>query len=142
MTRRLNRPLAAVILADLAAWAAIVLFVLLWTRDAEAAEPGASAGASCPCQGAPRDSWTGYDKKLHFLGGAAIAAGVAVHTGDPWKGFYAGAAAGVLKEALDATGTGNVSGRDLVVTVIGAAVGASGSRLVIGRRFVGVRAEF
>lgn len=140
---RAQWPALLAVAADLLVWVAILAFVAFWTSaDAEAAEPSVSAGASCPCQSAPRDSWTGQDKALHFGLGAAIAAGVGVHTGDPWKGFYAGAAAGVLKEALDATGTGQVSGRDLVVTVLGAAVGASGSKLVIGRRFIGVRTEF
>ena len=48
--KRLNWGLIAMILLDLAAWAAIVAGVVAWT--AEEPELSVSAGAECPRQGA------------------------------------------------------------------------------------------
>jgi uncharacterized protein YfiM (DUF2279 family) len=85
---------------------------------------------------AQADEWTGPDKTIHFVGGAAIAAAVTAATRDEWKGFAAGTALGLAKEAYDATGRGQVSGKDFVVTMLGAYVGAKGTGWVITRNSV------
>jgi uncharacterized protein YfiM (DUF2279 family) len=82
------------------------------------------------------DEWTGKDKQLHFVGGAAIAAAVTAATRDEWAGFAAGTASGLLKEVYDATGRGQVSGKDFAVTMLGAYVGAKGTGWVITRNSV------
>lgn len=87
----------------------------------------ATAGCNAP------DSWRGSDKNLHFALGAGIATVATMHTGDPWTGFAVGAAAGVTKEALDAAGMGQCSGKDLAVTLAGAAVGAWTGHLIVTR---------
>lgn len=76
------------------------------------------------CSTAMADDWTGKDKELHFIGGAAIAAAVTAATGDEWKGFLAGAAVGVAKEIADEHRYGGASGKDAVVTALGALLGA------------------
>lgn len=70
------------------------------------------------------DEWTGRDKEIHFVGGAAVAAAVTAATGNEWHGFLAGTGAGLAKEVYDSTGRGQVSGKDFVVTALGALVGA------------------
>lgn len=79
------------------------------------------------------DRWRGHDKALHFMGGAAIATAVTVHTRDPWTGFYAGVAAGAAKELLDGGGIGTCSLQDFAVTAAGAALGASTGRWILMR---------
>lgn len=79
------------------------------------------------------DRWRGHDKALHFMGGAAIAAGVTVHTRDPWTGFYAGVAAGAAKEVIDSAGLGTCSLQDFAITTAGAALGASTGHWLITR---------
>lgn len=86
------------------------------------------------------------DKRLHFAGGAVISTLATVHTGDPWKGFWLGTAAGVAKEVLDAGGTGSCSVQDLLATTAGAALGAwTGGWIVTrsqGRTLVAYTASF
>jgi uncharacterized protein YfiM (DUF2279 family) len=82
------------------------------------------------------DEWTGKDKQLHFVGGAAIAAAVTAATRDEWAGFAAGTASGLLKEVYDSTGRGQVSGKDFAVTALGALIGAKGAGWVITRNSV------
>lgn len=96
-----------------------------------AALVAASIGANAACRA--NDRFGGNDKTLHFGGGAVISTLVTVHTADPWKGFYAGAAAGVVKEAVDSTGAGDCSLQDLIVTVAGAAVGAYTGSVIVTR---------
>ena len=79
------------------------------------------------------DSWHGTDKQLHFGGGAVIATLITVHTANPWAGFYTGAAAGLLKEAIDATGAGDCSAQDLLVTMAGSALGAYTGSVIVTR---------
>ncbi len=102
----------------------------------------ATAGAGCR----PGDAWRGEDKRLHFAGGAFISTVVTMHTGDPMTGFLAGTAAGVVKEAADAGGLGQCSGKDLLVTVAGAALGAWAGHIVVtrvqGRTTVAYVAQF
>lgn len=70
------------------------------------------------------DQWTGPDKTLHLVGGAAIAAAVTAGTRNEWHGFLAGTASGLLKEVYDSTGRGHVSAKDAAVTALGALLGA------------------
>ena len=79
------------------------------------------------------DEWTGRDKELHFLGGAAVAAVVTTATRNEWTGFAAGTAVGLAKEIYDSTGRGEVSGKDFVVNALGAFVGAKFTGWVITR---------
>ncbi len=64
---------------------------------------------------AKADEWTGEDKTAHALGGSVIALAMTAQTGSSLKGFVWGCGAGIAKEAFDATGQGQVSGKDLVV---------------------------
>lgn len=75
------------------------------------------------------------DKALHFGAGAAIAAAVTATTNNAGLGFTAGCAAGVLKEAYDARHPARhtVGGADLVVTCLGAGLGAGATRWYIRR---------
>lgn len=79
------------------------------------------------------DSWTGEDKKLHFGAGFVISSLVTLHTKDPWEGFKWGVIAGAVKEGLDATGAGEVSGKDFAITVLGSAIGAYTGGLIVSR---------
>jgi hypothetical protein len=85
------------------------------------------------------DEWTGEDKKLHAIGGGAIALAMTAQTGSSLKGFAWGCGAGVAKEAFDATGQGQVSGKDLVVTCLAAAAGAGAGRFFIAPTNGGAR---
>lgn len=82
------------------------------------------------------DSWTTVDKGYHLAGGFAIASAATLYTKNPYHGFYWGCGAGVIKEALDSMDTINhtVSGKDLVVTCLGAAMGAAGTNWLITRQ--------
>lgn len=90
------------------------------------------------------DEWTGRDKNLHFVGGAAIGAAVTLATDNPMSGVAAGAAVGLAKELYDARNraTHTPSTKDLVMTVIGAAVGSYATHLVIRHDFIGYRLNF
>ena len=81
---------------------------------------------------AQADEWTGKDKQLHLIGGAAIAAAVTAGTGNELHGFLAGTASGLLKEVYDSTGRGQVSGKDFAVTALGALLGAKATGWAIG----------
>ena len=90
------------------------------------------------------DEWTGRDKNLHFVGGAAIGAAVTLATDKPMYGVAAGAAVGLAKELYDARNraTHTPSTKDLVVTVLGAAVGSYTTHIVIRKNFVGFQTNF
>jgi uncharacterized protein YfiM (DUF2279 family) len=90
------------------------------------------------------DEWTGRDKNLHFLGGAAIGAAVTLATDKPLYGVAAGAAAGLAKELYDARNraTHTPSTKDLVVTIVGAAVGSYTTHIVIRKNFLGFQTNF
>ena len=90
------------------------------------------------------DEWTGRDKTLHFLGGAAIGAAVTVATERPAYGIAAGAAVGLAKELYDTQhrSTHTPSAKDLIATVAGAAVGSYASWLVIRKDYVGISLTF
>jgi len=72
-----------------------------------------------------QDSWTGDDKKLHFISSMAI--GVAA--GAAWpdsklKAWGIAMVPGLIKEGIDSQEPGNkFSGKDVVVNGLGAAVG-------------------
>jgi len=92
--------------------------------------------SACFATATHAEDWTGRDKQLHFIGGAVIAAAVTAATRDEWAGFAAGTTAGLVKEVYDSTGRGQVSGKDFVVTALGAYVGAKSAGWVITRNSV------
>lgn len=93
------------------------------------------AGAKCNSA----DKWSGGDKGVHFVAGAAVAAFVGATTEDPWQGFLWGAGASAAKELLDSTGVGACTKQDLAFGLAGAAAGALGAKFILipaGRRAV------
>ena len=86
---------------------------------------------AAPAIAADPDPWLGSDKALHFTVAAGIAGvGYGVTTAfaeDRWKALAVGGGAaitaGALKEAFDATGSGDPSWKDFTWDLIGAAVG-------------------
>lgn len=90
------------------------------------------------------DEWTGRDKTLHFIGGAAVGAAVTLATDRPMYGIAAGAAVGLAKELYDTQHrpTHTPSAKDLVATVLGAAAGSYASWLIIRKDFVGIQTTF
>lgn len=88
---------------------------------------------------AKADEWTGEDKTAHAIGGGTIALAMTAQTGSSLKGFAWGCGAGAAKEVFDATGQGQVSGKDLVVTCLAAAAGAGAGRLFIAPTNGGVK---
>lgn len=79
------------------------------------------------------DHWRGGDKQLHAVVGGGIALVTTLHTADPWRGFLYGAGAGLVKEAIDATGQGDCSLQDLAVTVAAAGIAAYTGGLIVTR---------
>lgn len=79
------------------------------------------------------DNWRGSDKQLHALAGGGIAFVVTMHTADSWRGFLWGAGAGLAKEAIDASGSGDCSLQDLAVTVAAAGLAAYTSGVIVTR---------
>lgn len=72
----------------------------------QAARIGATLGASLmlalsACSDAKADSWTGRDKQMHAIAGAAIALPITLITRDVQHGIVAGCAVGVAKEIAD-----------------------------------------
>lgn len=92
---------------------------------------GLLSAASVQARCITNDRWTGPDKVQHLAIGAGISWVGTLHTKDPMKGFYWGAAAGIAKELLDADGSGTCSLQDAAVTVVGAAIGAYTGGLVV-----------
>ncbi|CAB4200490.1 lipoprotein [uncultured Caudovirales phage] len=90
------------------------------------------------------DDWTGRDKTLHFIGGAAVGAAVTLATDKPMYGIAAGAAVGLAKELYDTQhrATHTPSAKDLVMTIVGAAVGSYATHLLIRKDFIGYRLNF
>lgn len=88
-------------------------------------------GFTSPAMAADRDPWFGRDKALHFSASTALAMGgygaSALKTPDPLTraavGVTVGLGAGIAKELLDLTGTGDPSWRDLTWDVVGTATG-------------------
>ena len=93
---------------------------------------------------AQADEWTGRDKTLHFVGGAAIGAAVTLATDKPMYGVAAGAAVGLAKELYDTQhrATHTPSTKDLLVTVLGAAVGSYTTHIIIRKNFLGFQTNF
>ena len=69
----------------------------------------------------PVDSWTGKDKGMHLVAGAAVAGRALSQGATRAQATALGTVAGVLKEVRDSGGRGHVSARDAVVTALGAA---------------------
>jgi uncharacterized protein YfiM (DUF2279 family) len=90
------------------------------------------------------DEWTGRDKNLHFVGGAAIGSAVTLATDKPIYGIAAGAAVGLAKEIYDSQNRDKhtPSTKDLLVTVLGAAVGSYTTHIIIRKNFVGFQTNF
>lgn len=90
------------------------------------------------------DEWTGVDKTLHFIGGAAVGAAVTLYTESPAYGIAAGAAIGLAKELYDTQhrATNTPSAKDLIATIGGAAVGSYVGWLVVRSDFIGVQTTF
>jgi putative lipoprotein len=94
-------------------------------------DPGSSRAAD-------PDPWFGRDKALHFTATATLASGgygAAAALGDNrrWRfvtGATVGLGAGIAKEALDATGAGDASWRDLTWDAIGTATGLALAALI------------
>jgi hypothetical protein len=64
-----------------------------------------------------------FHKSLHVLGGAGTSLIVGTATSRPWVGLAAGIGAGIAKEGYDKGQGGSFSGRDVLITSGGAAVG-------------------
>ncbi len=91
-----------------------------------------------------QDSWTGPDKVKHLAVGAGISAAVMAATKDERLAFAAGCGAGVAKELYDAQhrDVHTPSGKDLVVTCIGAAIGTKTTSLIFTARGIKYRTVF
>ena len=70
------------------------------------------------------DKWRGDDKAQHALAGLGIGYIATMQTKDPMTGFLWAAGIGAAKEAVDATGGGQCSLQDLLVTALAGGVGA------------------
>jgi putative lipoprotein len=101
---------------------------------------------TAPARAADPDPWFGRDKALHFGASATIAgvgygATAAATESRPPRLLIGGGlalAAGVGKELLDATGSGDASFRDLTWDVVGTATGL-GVAWLIDRLIFGAR---
>jgi uncharacterized protein YfiM (DUF2279 family) len=90
------------------------------------------------------DEWTGRDKSLHFIAGAAVGAAVTVATERRDYGIAAGVAVGLAKEIYDSQHRDRhtPSVKDFAVTAAGAVVGAYVVGLIVGPRFIGYATTF
>jgi uncharacterized protein YfiM (DUF2279 family) len=79
------------------------------------------------------DDWTGPDKDKHAVLGAVAGFAVTSATGAVWKGIAAGFVLGAAKEYADSRNRAkhSASYKDLIVTGMGAALGAGASRIVV-----------
>jgi uncharacterized protein YfiM (DUF2279 family) len=93
----------------------------------------AAALLSLAACNAKAEAWHGKDKNLHFAGGAVIASAVTLATGRADWGFVASTTVGIAKEVYDMQHRPFhvPSVKDAVVTMVGAAVGAAVTGLVI-----------
>ena len=114
---------------------------------------GATLGASLmlamsACTDVQADSWTGRDKQMHAIAGAAVALPVTLATGSTGYGLAAGCAVGVAKELADKYRPGHVASyRDAVVTCAGAAIGAAIGGVIVapterGGVYIGIARSF
>lgn len=89
------------------------------------------------------DEWNGVDKKMHFAGGALIAAAVGAAT-DSHTGALAGVAVGFAKEAYDMRNRDRhtPSSKDFVVTAAGAVLGAYAPGIILTRRSISYQWSF
>ena len=79
-----------------------------------------SAHAKC----ITNDKWRGDDKAQHALAGMGIGYIATMQTKDPVEGFLWAAGIGAAKEAIDATGGGQCSLQDFLVTAAAGGIGA------------------
>jgi hypothetical protein len=78
---------------------------------------------------AQADSWTGRDKELHAIGGAAIGSLTTLATGKAVHGCAAAAGVGLAKELYDSQHKAKhtASGKDFAVTAIAGCLAAAGT---------------
>lgn len=108
-----------------------VLYACAALAIACSAQAQTSSKGKCPWrwQG---ESWRAPDKRQHIMGGAAIGLAIGLIARSPGDGFAAGAGVGAAWEfASWVSGRGYCSGMDLAATALGAALGASGSGLIL-----------
>ena len=85
--------------------------------------------ASLVCCGAAQaDSWTGRDKTLHAIGGAAIGVAVTATTGVSKYGCVAATSVGVAKEIYDGR---RFSVKDAIVTAAAGCIASKTTELII-----------
>ena len=85
------------------------------------------------------DSWTGHDKDLHAIGGAAIGSLATLATGKAVHGCAAAAGVGLAKELYDSRHQHKhtASGKDFAVTAIAGCLAAAGTSWVITPKDMG-----
>jgi uncharacterized protein YfiM (DUF2279 family) len=88
---------------------------------------------------AQADSWTGRDKELHSIGGAAIGSLTTLATGKAVHGCAAAVGVGLAKELYDSRHQHKhtVSAKDFAVTAIAGCLAAAGTGWVIAPRVNG-----
>ncbi len=85
------------------------------------------------------DPWTGHDKELHAIGGAAIGSLATLATGSVGYGCAAATGIGLAKEIYDSQhkSTHTVSAKDFAVTAISGCLAAAGVSWVITPKNMG-----
>ena len=86
------------------------------------------------------DHWTGHDKNMHFIAGAAISSAVTIYSENSNYGMIAGCSLGLLKEVSDMHRSRATSSfQDAAVTCLGSVLGA---KLVEGLYLTPNKIEF
>lgn len=90
------------------------------------------------------DSWTGRDKELHAIGGAAIGSVTTLATGKASYGCMAAAGVGLAKEIYDIQhkATNTPSSKDFAVTAIAGCLAAYGTGWIITPKDKGVNVAY
>ena len=93
---------------------------------------------------ASAESWTGRDKDLHAIGGAAIGSLATLATGSARYGCAAAAGIGLTKEIYDNQhkATHTPSAKDFAVTAIAGCLAAAGTSWVITPSHSGVNVTY
>lgn len=98
---------------------------------------GSTAHATC------KDNYQfAPDKQKHFVGSIAMASAATAATKSGWAGFAISTAIGGAYEIADSKRDKCGSWQDFAYDLIGSALGASGTHILIGPRFIGWRQEF
>jgi uncharacterized protein YfiM (DUF2279 family) len=90
------------------------------------------------------DSWTGRDKDLHAIGGAAIGSLTTLTTGSARYGCAAATGIGLAKEIYDSQhkATHTPSAKDFAVTAIAGCLAAAGTGWMIAPASSGVNVAY